>query len=117
MAMTLCKLLVLRQWGEKKNNHLIKLKSEKATSLCLKFIIITYLYTYNYLLTNLQKFNTHKKTLKKTRLSQEVFMLLLNKIQCPFMTSNLTIELGIAVNFFTKGRILNKAKFEKIKKI
>lgn len=42
-------------------------------------------------------------------------MLLLNKIQCPFMTSKPTIELGIAVNFFTKGRIPNKAKFEKKK--
>ena len=51
---------------------------------------------------NLPKFNT-QKDLQKTRLSQEVFILLLNKTQCPFMTSNLIIELKIEVNFFTKG--------------
>lgn len=58
---------------------------------------------------NLPKFNT-QKNLKKTKLFQEVFILLLNKTQCPFMTGNLIIELGIELKFFNKERISNKTK-------
>lgn len=101
--MTLCKFLVLRQWGEKKNNPLIKLKSEKTTSLCLKFIIIT-----------ITRQNlTHKKTEGNKIISRGIYFIV--KQHCPFMTSNLITELRIAVNFFTKERIPNKAKKKKRK--